>query len=138
VPVEASQERDNYFQQLTNEHRVQLRVAGGTVWRWVKKRANAPVEALDCAVYALFCAQALDLPRYTKAMWDKLEAAVWPAAGLFDEPEVADDVAPPNVVEASAPVPEVPAEVIRAIPTGRVSLSGFARFNNNISGRGGR
>jgi phage terminase large subunit GpA-like protein len=124
----------SYYEQLTNEHRVQLRAAGGSVWRWVKKRPGAAVEALDCAVYALFCAQALDLHRYTKAMWDKLEAAVWPAAGLFDEPDDAlastDDESPEQAA--------APHELIRATSTGRISLAGMARFNNNVSGRGGR
>lgn len=70
-----------YFEQLTAEVRVLQKTSTGEVYRWVKRRARN--EALDCAVYALFLVQALDLHRYTERMWDRLQAAVEPAPDLF-------------------------------------------------------
>jgi phage terminase large subunit GpA-like protein len=76
---------DDYYAQLTAEHRVMQRTATGDKFRWVKKRAGQRNEKLDCAVYALFVAHLLDLHRYTETMWDRLEAAVQPQPDLFDQ-----------------------------------------------------
>ena len=71
-----------WFEQLTAEVRVLQKTSTGEVYRWVKRRQRN--EALDCAVYALFLAHALDLHRYTDRMWERLEAAVQPPPDLFD------------------------------------------------------
>lgn len=73
---------DEWFEQLTAEARVPQKVAGGReVFRWVKRRPRN--EALDCYVYALFAAHVMDLPRYTDAMWARIEERVNPMQGAL-------------------------------------------------------
>ncbi len=92
-----------FYEQLTAEIRVLQKVAGGAQYRWVKQRPRN--EVLDCTVYALFCIQALDLHRYTDAMWARLEEQVQPAiTDLFAAPPPASqqaDRARPAPVEKS-------------------------------------
>lgn len=91
-----------FFQQLTSESRVLAKTARGDDYRWIKP-AGARNEVLDCTVYALFCAQALDLHKYSDAMWRRLEQAVEP--DLFDTASL-----PPEAAAAlPAPPPSVPA-----------------------------
>lgn len=70
---------DEWFAQITSEARVPQKAAGGEVWRWVKLRPRN--EALDCYVYALFAAHAMDLPRYTDTMWRRIEDRLYPMQG---------------------------------------------------------
>lgn len=83
-----------WFAQLTAEARVLQRTAQGEVWRWVKRQTRN--EALDCAVYATFAAHAMDLPRYTDAMWSRIEERVNPVQG--------------DLLSGAAITPENPAE----------------------------
>jgi phage terminase large subunit GpA-like protein len=68
-----------WFQQLTAEARVLVKTSTGEKWRWVARQARN--EALDCTVYAMFAGHALDLPRYSDAMWSRLEERINPTQG---------------------------------------------------------
>lgn len=92
-----------FYEQLTAEVRVLQRTATGEAYRWVKRRLRN--EKLDCAVYALFLANALDLHRYTGSMWSRLEAAVQPPADLFGRPDAA---APQTQASPMPPLPAPP------------------------------
>lgn len=59
---------DEWFAQMTAEKRVLIRTARGTRMSWVRPN-GARNEAWDCAVYALFAAHALDLPRWSANTW---------------------------------------------------------------------
>lgn len=95
-----------FFEQITNEQRVEQGTARGTVWRWVKKSSGARVEVLDCTVYALFAAHRMDLHRWTDSMWDRQALAVCPP--------MADLFAPAHSPDPLPPVQDIPLE---AIPT---------------------
>jgi phage terminase large subunit GpA-like protein len=82
-------EHADFFDQLTAEGRVLQRTATGEQYRWVKLRPRN--EDLDCMVGTEWCAELLDLSRYTDAMWDRLEAAVQPPRDLFAPRESEDD-----------------------------------------------
>jgi phage terminase large subunit GpA-like protein len=111
--VEAEPDRPSvWLQQLTAEVRVPVRTAQGERWRWVKRGVRN--EVLDCAVYAMFCAHLLDLPRYSDAMWSRLEERVNPVQGdlLRDPPPAAQaspDVQTSAPLSPSAPPPPAPA-----------------------------
>lgn len=94
-----------FYHQLTAEGRVYQRTANGGTYRWVKRRPNGRNETLDCTVYSLFCAQQLDLHRYTQAMWDRLRIAVEPEREIEPEPvQQVEQVAalpPPEEVKAA-------------------------------------
>ncbi len=70
-----------FYQQLTAEVRVVQKGPRGDEYRWIKRKAGARNEALDCTVYAIFAAHALDLHRYTRPMWDQLVDRVAPRQG---------------------------------------------------------
>jgi phage terminase large subunit GpA-like protein len=76
----------DFYTQITSESRVLARTARGDDYRWIKP-SGARNEVLDCTVYALFCAQALDLHKYSDLMWQRLESAL--------EPDLFDAAAPP-------------------------------------------
>lgn len=114
-----------FYAQLTAESRVLAKTARGDDYRWVKP-AGARNEVLDCTVYALFSAQALDLHRYSDPMWRRLESALEP--DLFDQAEASSQPAPgptvrpmpqppmviagaARVVHAPAPVPAPPSSI---------------------------
>lgn len=65
-----------FFDQLSAEARMLMRTPSGEQYRWVKQHERN--EALDCTVYAIFSAHALDLHRYTDRLWARLDAAVAP------------------------------------------------------------
>lgn len=94
-----------FFEQLTNEQRVEQTTARGTVSRWVKKSSAARVEVLDCTNYALFAAHRMDLHRWTEAMWDRQALAVCPPMADLFEPAPSPDPLPPV---ADAPLDEIP------------------------------
>jgi phage terminase large subunit GpA-like protein len=80
---------DAWFQQYTGEVRATRRTISGTQTRWTAIRKR--VEALDCAVYAVWLEHHLELPRKKEAWWDALEANVQPWAiqdDLFAQPAV--------------------------------------------------
>ena len=92
-----------FFAGLTVEQRVLQKTATGATYRWVNP-SHGRNEPLDCTVYALFAAQALDLHRYTERMWAKLEAAVQPAvADLFSEPVVPATPVRPETIPVAPP-----------------------------------
>lgn len=66
-----------FYHQLTAESRVPVRGARGIEHRWVNTKRSRN-EVLDCTVYALFCAHAMNLHVYTEPMWRRLEDAVAP------------------------------------------------------------
>lgn len=101
-----------FYKQLTAEGRMPQKTSTGEVYRWVKRRARN--EVLDCTVYAIFCSHLLDLHRYTEKTWDRLQAAVEPELGLFDD-------MPPSPMPAVAPADDyqLPQPVVPARQRGR-------------------
>lgn len=87
-----------WFEQLTAEQRVMVRVAGKDTYRWVPRRKRN--EVLDCRNYALHAAYSLGLHTFTDKRWAQIEAAVQPAADLFTG-------AAPAPVQQAQPVPAV-------------------------------
>lgn len=61
---------DDFFEGMTSEHRVKVKTARGIRSAWAKKKGNGRNEPWDCAVYALFAAHSIDVPRYTEKMWE--------------------------------------------------------------------
>jgi phage terminase large subunit GpA-like protein len=114
----ASDLPDEWYQQMTSEQRILARTARGTRYVWVKESGKRN-EAWDCSVYALFAAHALDLHRYTDAMWRRLRDRIAPVQrDLLDEPipaaaavshetpaAPARDVPPESAVSESTPAP---------------------------------
>lgn len=99
---------DEWFGQMTAEQRMMVRTSAGHRMVWVCENGKRN-EALDCAVYALFSAHALDLNRYTSASWDRLRDRIVPKqVSLFEAP-------------ARAVAPEAPAEGAVASPERRRS-----------------
>ena len=94
---------DSFYTGLTSESRVAQKTAQGEVHRWVKRASGVRNEPLDCTVYAMFAAHAIDLHRYTSKMWERLRAVVEPRnADLFAvsmTPTVAGDA---NLAGAAA------------------------------------
>lgn len=97
-----------WLRQLTAEARVLAKTATGEVWRWVKREPRN--EAIDCHNYALFAAHVLDLPRYTDAMWSRLEERVNPVQGDLLRAAPAVQTSAPELPEESAAVPPAPAQ----------------------------
>lgn len=87
-----------WFEQLTAEQRVMVRVAGKDTYRWVPRRKRN--EVLDCRNYALHAAYSLGLHTFTDKRWAQIEAAVQPAADLFTG-------AASSPVQQAQPVPAV-------------------------------
>jgi phage terminase large subunit GpA-like protein len=74
----------DFFTQITNEHRIDVRTARGVASRWEKVTSGARQEDLDCTVLAMFCAARMKLGQYTDAEWSQLERALYPpTADLF-------------------------------------------------------
>lgn len=104
------------------------KTARGDDYRWVKP-AGARNEVLDCTVYALFCAQMLDLHKYSDLMWRRLESALEP--DLFDAPapppaeavvvnaDPADQTAAPQAIATPAPPMAQPPAVHAPAPSRR-------------------
>jgi phage terminase large subunit GpA-like protein len=113
---------------MTSEQRVLARTARGTRHVWVKKGAKRN-EAWDCAVYALFAAHALDLHRYTEAMWRRLRDRIAPL-----QPDLLAQAALSAPRETTAPVPPpaapAPKAAAAAPPPPPVS-DGFGRGDWN-------
>lgn len=132
---------EEFYKQLTAEVRVLMRTASGDQYRWIKRGRN---EVLDCVVYALFSAHALELHRYTEKMWQKLSDAVQPpTADMFATAELvpltpsagSQSIVLPAVDSESAsqaemenPRDDVPAPVIqRSIVSRKISITGTRR-----------
>lgn len=93
---------DEFFSELVAEVRVQQKVAGGHVTRWVKPNQATRNERLDTAVLALFCAARMKLPQYTDAEWRRLELALCPPTVDLFAPPVPEPLPEPELAEASA------------------------------------
>ncbi|WGT64988.1 phage terminase large subunit family protein [Variovorax paradoxus] len=107
-----------WFEQLTAEQRILVKVHGKEVYRWVKRRPRN--EVLDNRNYALHAAFGLGLHNHTDKRWNDLEAAVQPARDLFSSP-AAVDPAPIQTAAtvARAPAPTPPRPAPRPAPTPR-------------------
>jgi phage terminase large subunit GpA-like protein len=97
---------DTFFDGMTSEERTRIKTARGMRSTWVKKQAGARNEPLDCAVYALFAAHVIDLPRYTEQMWQRLRARQEKARDATAEQAAAERDGLPPAPEASAPTPK--------------------------------
>lgn len=101
-----------FYTQLTAEHRILQKTSSGEVHRWIKKGVRN--EVLDCTVYAMFCAHALDLHKYTEKMWEKLREAVQPEmSDLFAMPPAQAGL-PPAAVVSALPMSDISSAVLAA------------------------
>lgn len=125
-----------WFRQFTGEIRATRRNQTGIQSRWTAIRKR--VEALDCAVYAMWLEAHLDLRRKPASWWDELEERVQPVIRDLFAPAPTESIsaspAPAPPVSRPAPVPSSsdPAPPAASIPvrgaTGKISLAGFSRF----------
>lgn len=92
-----------WFDQLTAEHRIRVRIAHGWAERWICPSGHRN-EALDCTVIAMFLCQVLGLHNTPASTWDTWEQALEP--NLFTPPAASLGVQPP--VDTSAPPPAAP------------------------------
>lgn len=90
---------DEFYNQLTAEARILAKTSSGEQYRWVKQKGRTRNEVLDCTVYAIFCAHALDLHRYTLAMWEKLKTIIQPVQADLFVPNI-----PASNEETKAPI----------------------------------
>jgi phage terminase large subunit GpA-like protein len=105
-----------WFEQLTAEQRILVKVNGKEVYRWVKRRPRN--EVLDNRNYALHAAFGLGLHNYTDKRWSDLEASVQPPLDLFAQP-VAVVVTPAPAAPLRASAPPVPRPAPRAVAAPR-------------------
>jgi terminase, large subunit len=91
-----------WFEQLTAEQRILVKVNGKDAYRWVPRRKRN--EVLDCRNYALHAAYSLGLHNFTDKRWAQLEAAVQPSPDLFTPPTAATATKPAET-PAAAPAP---------------------------------
>ncbi len=93
---------DEWFKQLAGEVRATRRLAHGTESRWTPIRKRN--EAIDCAAYAIWLEERLNLWAPSKAKWwQELEAQLNPPDDLFSL--AAADPAPETQATASPPPP---------------------------------
>ncbi|KGD95248.1 terminase [Achromobacter sp. RTa] len=119
---------DEWFRQFSGEARVSRKTATGvrTLWTALRKR----VEALDCAVYALWVAEHLSLSRKTDTWWDAMAAKLDALPPPRDEEP---DPPSPSTTRPAAPAKVAPAApVARAVPAvkparRRVAASSYLR-----------
>ncbi|OVE45597.1 phage terminase large subunit family protein [Chromobacterium violaceum] len=119
---------EEFYAQITAEYRVLAKTAAGDLYRWMKPNGRRN-EVLDCTVYAMFCAQQLDLHRFTDKMWEKLEGAVQPPTlDMFsaEAPTAAISIHPPTSTpdpQASLPAASVTATAADPASKPRKSLA---------------
>ena len=98
-----------FFEQITAEQRILVKVNGRDTYRWVKRRQRN--EDLDCRNYALHAAFSLGLHNFTDRRWQQIEAAIQPSADLFNTslPQAAASAQPVTTTEPQPkPVTQVP------------------------------
>lgn len=128
---------DEFYEQMTSEQRVLARTARGHRYVWVKDGGKRN-EAWDCSVYALFAAHALDLHRFTEAMWGRLRDRVAPTQGdLLSAPAPAaprETAAPAaaDQVEPSAPSAAPAEKPASGAPTVRGGDFGRSDWNDRF------
>ena len=117
-----------WYEQLTAEQRILVKVGGRETYRWVKRRPRN--EQLDCRNYALHAAFGLGLHNYTDKRWSELEASVQPPRDLFSAPLAPDVplIAAPITTAApgprATPAPEAaPARPYTPAPQSRTPAS---------------
>jgi phage terminase large subunit GpA-like protein len=93
---------DEFYEELVSEVRVQQKVAGGLVTRWVKPNSSVRNERLDTAVLALFGAHRMKLHQYTDAEWRRLELLLCPPTVDLFAPPVPEPLPAPEAVPAIA------------------------------------
>jgi phage terminase large subunit GpA-like protein len=114
-----------FFTGFASEERVRVKTAHGERKAWVKKQGILRNEPWDCSVYALFCAQALDLHRYTPAMWQRLRDRVAPVQAEIFRPVATpgtghqDDQLVDRAVERAAAPVQTPATRQKRAPAPR-------------------
>lgn len=111
-----------FYEQLTAEQRVLVKVKGQDSYRWIKRRPRN--EQLDNRNYALHAAMGQNLHRYTDAQWSRLEAAVQPPEDLFSftldqragiDSYEKDSKAPAQQEDAAMPTPHsMPHRAVRS------------------------
>ena len=107
-----------WFEQLTAEQRILVKVNGKEVYRWVKRRPRN--EVLDNRNYALHAAFGLGLHNHTDKRWSDLEAAVQPARDLFSSPAaIAPEPSPSAAPAARTPAPTPPRPAPRPVAAPR-------------------
>ncbi len=98
-----------WYEQLTAEQRVLVKVNGKDVYRWVKRRPRN--EVLDARNYSLHAAMCLGIHKWPEARWLQLEQTVQPPQDLFNtapaqaaQPEKqGDEAAPPRAPARPSP-----------------------------------
>lgn len=114
---------DEFFSELVAEVRVQQKVAGGFVTRWVKPNQATRNERLDTAVLALFCAARMKLHQYTDAEWRRLELALCPPTVDLFAPPVPEPLPEPEMAGAEATPTGLPSQPVWAAPRRRRVVS---------------
>lgn len=108
------------YDQLVSEKRVPQRTSRGTRYMWIKPHSNTRNEALDGAVYAIWCAERIGVSRYPQKVWEQIRERVQPRIGnLFDQPQQQ----PQQAMQTPAPRQKKPA--VQRMP--RQSLLGKLR-----------
>jgi phage terminase large subunit GpA-like protein len=100
-----------WFEQLTAEQRVLVKVGGKDSYRWVKRRPRN--EVLDCRVYAMHAAFGLGLHNFTDRRWAQIEAAIQPSDDLFTRGGVSAPVPQADSVLQPKPQTKKPTQAIR-------------------------
>lgn len=90
-----------WYEQLTAEQRVLVKVNGKDVYRWVKRRPRN--EVLDCRNYALHAAMCLGIHKWPEARWLQLEQTVQPPQDLFNTAPAQTAQPQPQSGEAAPP-----------------------------------
>lgn len=131
---------DAFYDQITNEQRIEQVTARGKVWRWVPKADHLPREVLDCTVYAMWAAHRLDLHRYTDAMWERLRLAVCPPTADLFAPPIAGPVAVETIDPESGEVVLQPIAGQEGVPVEAASIpvQTPVRAGRRVRGGGGR
>lgn len=122
-----------WFEQLTAEQRILVKINGKECYRWVPRRKRN--EVLDCRNYALHAAFGLGLHNYTERRWQELEASVQPAPDLFSQALTAASVTPetptavpPLAAPSAAAHPAAPVETQPTLRSRRhAAVNGFGR-----------
>jgi phage terminase large subunit GpA-like protein len=65
---------DTWFEQITAEHKVQMKTGRGTRFVYVKRKGQNRNERLDTAVYVIWLVEKLKLATWPQRVWDALRA----------------------------------------------------------------
>ncbi len=101
-----------WFAQITAESRIPVRTTRGLEHRWQCPQGRRN-EALDIAVYALFCMEMLDVQTWSDRVWSTLERALEPDLFSAARP---DDQGAVEIKTATAQAPTKPASAAARQP----------------------